>query len=174
MPPTTPHPNNKHKSSAMTNSQKGKSTAQTSTKSKTTLLNGETEPPTRKFGNQALSYEEREERDRTVAMLRSWEMCAVMGEEDAENGGPVYRKPGSACKNVSSASKKTLLSTKGRTTVREVTGNTPNRPNHAEDTKMGGNGLQRAWTEEQGKRFPLREVIIMEVTGITLENREIL
>lgn len=86
MPPTTPHPNNKHKSSAMTNSQKGKSTAQTSTKSKTTLLNGETEPPTRKFGNQALSYEEREERDRTVAMLRSWEMCAVMGEEDAEVG----------------------------------------------------------------------------------------
>ncbi|KAL9002642.1 MAG: hypothetical protein Q9188_004442 [Gyalolechia gomerana] len=85
MPPTTPHPNNKHKSSAMTNSQKGKSTAQTSTKSKTTLLNDETEPPTRKFGNQALSYEEREERDRTVAMLRSWEMCAVMGEEDAES-----------------------------------------------------------------------------------------
>lgn len=38
----------------------------------------------RKGKGQAMSYEEKEERDRVVAMLRSWEMCAVLGEEMGE------------------------------------------------------------------------------------------
>lgn len=89
--PQTPHPNHNihfQKSSTIINSQKGKSKSngQNNTHQSHISSNSDegSESAVRKGKSQAMSYEEREERDHVAAMLRSWEMCAVLGEENGE------------------------------------------------------------------------------------------
>ncbi|KAI4183425.1 MAG: hypothetical protein L6R41_005404 [Letrouitia leprolyta] len=91
-PPTNPHPSqnlNFYKSSTYPAPRKGKSTYKdesSQTILSTTRSDHESESiMVRKGKGQAMSYEEKEERDRVVAMLRSWEMCAVLGEEMGEH-----------------------------------------------------------------------------------------